>query len=337
MAGTQADTLPGPRKVAILMVLLGQEVAGPLLQRLPREFVAEIAGEVSRIGAIEPELAQSVLEDYFVDAIRPIPPRGGAELAAQLLASASIPEAARHEILGTSPPDPAKELLAPLLDAPAEVLTSVLADEHPQTVALVLLTLRPDRAAKVLEGMPEETRSGAVKRMSVLRTVRGEVLDAVAASLQERLGTTELPSGDGGDPLERTAAVLQQMKRNEVRALLEALEETDPERATKLREMVYTFDSLLFADDRGIQELLRMVESKTLALALREAEPSLREKFIGNLSERAGAMLQEEIEFLGTVRPSDRQMAEREIVDQALKLEQEEKLVFNEPGEEGDS
>ena len=336
MAGLQSDKLPGSRKVAILMVLLGQEVAGSLLQRLPRESIAEIAGEVARVGAIDPELAQAVLEDYFVDAIRPVQPRGGAELAAQLLASASVPEDARHLILGTKPPDPARELLAPLLDAPAEILASVLAEEHPQTAALVLLTLRPEQAAKVLAGMPEETRSGAVKRMSVLRTVRGEVLDAVAASLQERLGSTELqPAREEGDPLERTAAVLQEMPRNDVRTLLEGMEESDPERAAKLREMVYTFDSLIFADDRGIQELLRMVESKTLALALQNAEPELREKFIGNLSERAGSMLKEEIEYLGTVRPADRQMAEREIIDQALKLEHDEKLVFNEPGAEG--
>ena len=135
--------------------------------------------------------------------------------------------------------------------------------------------------------------------------------------------------------MERTASVLQSMSRGMVRDLLDGLERESPEQAAALREMVFTFDSLLLADDRGIQELLRLVETKSLALALHGAEEEISEKFLGNLSERAAQMLREEMEFLGTVRPQDQEAAQQEITKQALQLEQEEKLVFADPGESG--
>jgi len=328
--------LSSTRKVAILMVLLGPEVAGPLLRNLSRDTVGRIAAEVKGLAEIPPDLARSVLEEYFVEAVRPAPDRGGAQLARELLNSADLSEQVQVELLGADALDePTTDLLGPLLRTPPGTLAGILGEEHPQTSALVLLNLEPTQAAQVLGHLSEEQRSETLQRMCNLRQVRGDILGEVVDSLRERLEdpatVDEAPQADG---MERTAEVLQAMSRAEVRELLDDVEKADAERAQQLRQLVNTFEMLEVADDRGIQELLRMVETRSLALALKDEPATLVDKFLGNLSERAAGMLREEIEFLGTIRPADKKTAQDEIIHAALQLEQDEKLIFQEPTEE---
>lgn len=336
MAAVDTSAVPGPRKAAILMVLLGQDVAGRLLGQLPAAAAAKIIREVAQLGDIDPELADRVLEEYFLEAVRPERHRGGSEVARELLAKTGLAGQVEGGIPGVEN-DPVDRLLRPLVQTSPEVLSATLAKEHCQTAALVLLHLHPVKAARVLRGMPAEFRSEVVLRMTGLGRVRGEILEEVVGGLEERLRDLDAAITDerSADGVERTATILQSMGRGEVRELLDDLDREDPEQAVRLREMIFTFDSLLLADDRGIQELLRLVETKSLALALHGAEPGLMDKFLNNLSERAGAMLREEMEFLGTVRPADQQAARQEIIQQALQLEQDDKLVFNDPEADG--
>ena len=102
----------------------------------------------------------------------------------------------------------------------------------------------------------------------------------------------------------------------------------------ELRGLIFTFESLLQADDAGLQELLKNVDSAKVALALYEAPEELAERFFSNLSERAGSMLREEIEFISSVKPEDQAAARKDIVDMALQLESEDKLTFSEGEEE---
>lgn len=325
------NTIPGTRKAAILVTVLGVEASGPLLKNLPRKAVSEIIAEVAKLDEIDPETAQAVLESYFVEAIRPPRHHGGNEVARKLLA---LPELADALVPQLSPEEPesAEEILGPLLQASPATLASVLGREHVQTAALVLLNLTPEKAGPVLASLPDETRVELLKRMAEMRQVRSEVLGEVAESLKRRLNDPALVTDcDAGDSLERTAEVLRTMSRSLVRTMLDELAVDDSERAETLRGLVNTFDSLALANDRGIQELLRVTETKTLAMALHEEEPQIVEKFLKNLSDRARKMLEEEIEFLESVREEDKQTAHKEIMEQALKLEQEDRLKFEEP------
>ncbi len=332
MADADLSSVSPTRKAAVLMVLLGPETAGQLLSNLPQETVGRITTEVTMLDEIPQELAQEVLEEYFIEALSPERYRGGVEAARAMLAGTQIPEQDKQEWLpieetvGTVP-----EIFTPLLEASPEALAGALTEEHPQTTALVLLNLSPTKAAAVLNKLGDEHRAAAVQRMTALQPVEGGILDEVAASLQERLrdpATTETEQADG---MSRTAAVLQEMRRSDVRAMLEEVEKVDEEKARELRAMVNTFDMLVLANDRGIQELLRGVETKTLVLALKDEQPELLNKFLSNLSERAAGMFREEMEFLSDVREDEKRAAQNEIMAAALELEQEDKLVFQEP------
>ena len=326
------DQISPARKAAVLMVLLGPDTAGQLLSNLPRETVGRITTEVTMLEEIPQELAQEVLEEYFIEVLRPERYRGGVEAAREMLAGAQIPEREQKEWLPVEESkDTVPEIFAPLLDASPEALAGALAEEHPQTVALVLLNLAPAKAAAALGRLSDDQRSAAVQRMTALQPVEGGILDEVAASLQERLQDPAAVETNEPDGMSRTAAVLQEMRRSDVRAMLDEVEKVDEEKAQALRAMVNTFDTLILANDRGIQELLRGVETKTLVLALKDEEPELLNKFLSNLSERAAAMFREEMEYLSEIREDEKKAAQKEIMATALELEQDDKLIFQEP------
>jgi len=327
-----AVDLAGPRKAAILFVLLGEDTAVKLLKHLSHDQLSKVAREIAGLGAIEPVLATRVLQDYFVDATRPEREQGGPDIARRILSRVEVTPEQLDGMLGR-PKDRPSKALEPVLEAEPGVLARALAEEHPQTSALILLNLPPARAARVLSALPESVRSETVLRMATMRRVRGDLLGDVATSLKERLSAALPEESEAGetDGIERTASVLSSLGRGATRRLLETLELQDPERAAALKDLVFTFESLLAADDRGIQELLRQIETKTLALALHGDTEGILQRITKNLSERAAGILKDEIDFLSGVRPDEKRAAQNEIVSAALKLEDEGRLSFAEP------
>ncbi|ANM30524.1 hypothetical protein ABI59_14495 [Acidobacteria bacterium Mor1] len=322
------DHLSGPQRAAIVMAVFGEEIAEQMLPHFSKRDVARIAKEMADMGSIEPEIADTVLEEYYLAAMKPPGARGGPELARKLLSAAEISENLVDKLLGPELA-PGEELLGPLLETPPPSLARALQEEHPQTAALVLLHLPANKAAETLRAMPEQARSETVLRMATLREVKGEVLGDVASSLNARLDEKS-GSKEPTDGIGRTASVLTQLGRAEMKSILEALEPDHPDEAEALSGQVFTFDSLMDVDDRGMQELLRQADTQRLALALKGANEDLSERFLANLSERASAMLREEIEFLATVNPDEQAAARKEIIDIALKLEADGNLVFQE-------
>jgi flagellar motor switch protein FliG len=130
--------------------------------------------------------------------------------------------------------------------------------------------------------------------------------------------------------VERTASVLANLSRGDARQLIEEVKREQPEQGLALQSRLFTFESLLNADDRGVQEMLREVEAKRVALALKGAPEAIANKFFSNLSERAATMLKDEMEFLGQLRPEEQIDARRELVELALKLEADGRLTFAE-------
>jgi flagellar motor switch protein FliG len=325
--------MSGERKAAILVVMLGEQVSGELLKHLSRREVARIAREIAQLGPIDTAVADEVLREYYVNALEVPREQGGPDMARRILLQASISEEIADQLLGGRDPEATEGGgLGPLLEAPPETLAHALADEHPQTSALVLLHLPPRRAAHLLRALPDDARAETVLRMATLRQVPGEVLGEVATSLQERLSRHR--TREERDGLERTAVVLANLPRVVTKAVLDELEGEHPDEVARLRSELFTFDSLRRADDRGMQELLRQLDSTRIAVALHGAEEPLQQRFLGNLSERAASMLKEEMEYLGTPAAPDVAAAQKEILDLALKMEAEDRLVFAEPGDD---
>ena len=197
-----------------------------------------------------------------------------------------------------------------------------MAKEHPQTIALILSQLDPTQAAGVLSGLPEELQSDVAYRVATMENISPQVLRELEDSLANELQTiltgqiTEI-----GGP-KAVAEMLNRTGRTTEKAVLERLDAQDPELAEEVRNEMFVFDDIAKLTDREIQMILREVDTKDLAVALKGGSQEMQDRIFGNVSERVGTMIKEEMEFSGPVRMSDVEDIQLRVVQTVRQLEE---------------
>lgn len=332
-AATQ--TLPGARKVAILILRLGVEKAGPLLFGLKKHEVAAVIEELAHLGAVDTNVGDDVLRQFIDDSTgeRPLP-IGDAELA-RLFLRESLDDRTAREILsridGTADSVPFQffDRLDPALVA------RNLVEEHPQTIALILTTLNLEYASSIMENLPGEMVSEIGVRLSAIDKVSGEALRQVELGLEQRMKPSlenRLLSTSGG--VDTLVKLMGGLSKEIGEGILGALDEYDPDLGAEVRAQMFVFDDLMLLDNRQMQTVLRQVDSNILPLALKGTGPALRDKFLDNLSSRAKDNLLDEMELLGSVRMADVAEAQTGILDSVRELEASGELVINRGGDD---
>jgi flagellar motor switch protein FliG len=211
---------------------------------------------------------------------------------------------------------------------PRQVL-SFIQDEHPQTVALVLAYMTPDQAAMVMSGLSEDLQRDVAMRLAVMDRTSPEVVAHVEQMLERKLSSVLQPSelsSVGG--VQSLVDILNRSDRATERLILEGLENKDSELADEVRQRMFVFEDIAGLDDRSIQLVLRQVDSKELAVALKGVRVEVRTAITRNMSERAGANLVEEIALLGAVRLKTVEEAQGAIVRVVRALEESGQLVL---------
>jgi flagellar motor switch protein FliG len=326
--------LTGKQKAAIILVALGTEIAAKVLPHLNEAEVEELGLEIARLGSIPAEVRQQVIQEFYeVCLAQNLALEGGIDHARTLLEQAFGPEKA-NEILSRLtralqmlPFDSIKRV------HPAQ-LSTFLQDEHPQTIALVLAYLEPQAAAAVLSSLPPELRPEVAERLATMGSTPPEVIRRVEGVLQRKLSSLASQELTAAGGVKSLVDILQWVDRSTEHTIFDALNESNPELAEEVRKLMFTFEDLLQLDDRAIQQVLKEVEMKELALALKGASDALKEKIFRNMSERAVNMLKEEIEFMGPVRVRNVEEAQQRIVSIVRRLEEAGEIVLSRGGED---
>ncbi|MCK6485367.1 MAG: flagellar motor switch protein FliG [Phycisphaerae bacterium] len=323
-------------KAAVLLVTIEKEAAAAILRGMSREAVEEVSREVASLGTIDPALRTSVVEEFYAHALaRTGADQGGLGYARSLLErSMSKDEAAR--VLSQIEHQVYKKPFSFLQRAESENLMAFIQDEHPQTIALILAHLPSSKAAEVLKGLPQEKQLEVVRRIARMEQTRPEVVKEVERGLEHRLAdvVSERMQKVGG--VEAVADMLNLADRSTEKGILEPLGQEEPELVEEIRRLMFVFEDLMLIDDRGMQAMLREIETSDLVLALRTATDELKEKVFRNMSERAALLIKEEMEFMGPVRLSDVEAAQQKIVDVVRRLEESGEIIIAGRGAEKD-
>ena len=328
MTASTASDLSGARKVAILLMSLGTEQAASILRRMSEPDVEEVLREIADLENVDSDVVDSVVADFASNASTHRSfTNGGAQFARDLLVAAVGDD--RAAVISERLPEVAlRPPFEYLHRVPAYLAASFLTDEHPQAIALVLSNLPAPLAAELLAQFPPEFRRDVAVRIATLDRTSPEVLNLIDEHLAERFATI---TPDDQREIGGVGALVELLTRADdetERAVVEGLMEVDAGLADKVRAALFSFEDLISLPDRAVQQILRSVDSKDLALALKGASAAVSDKLLGNLSSRAAETLREEIELLGRVRASAVEEARHSVLRIVRELEEQGQIVL---------
>lgn len=320
--------LNGREKAAILLVSLGADASAAVFQHLRQEEIDDLTLEIAGLGHIAPERKSAVVEEFYETALaQEYISEGGLEYARQVLEKA----------LGN---DRANEVMSRLSSAiqvspfeflrrtDASQIINVIANEHPQTVALILAYLPADTAGQVVSALPHELQADVAMRIALMDRTAPEVIREIERVLERKLSSVINQDFTSAGGLRSLVDVLNQVDRSTERTILENLEEQNPELADEVRRLMFLFEDITLLDDRSIQQVLRDVDSKELALALKGTPDEVQDAIFRNMSERAALNIKEDLEFMGPVRVKDVEDAQQKVVAVIRRLEESGSIVI---------
>ncbi len=331
----QYALLSGQEKAAILLSALGPTTTKLIFKHMKDNDVKRMINTMSALSKSPIWMVKKVLEEFY----------SAINEDNDLLFSENK---GRDFILGTLGEDRAKQLLGQIVDVgnsntleslelvDTRTLANFLINEHPQTIALICAHLPVEKKVDVLRKLPEGLQAEVVLRVANLDFVSPELiaqLDDVLKTELSTLGSIDTQQLGGIEPI---ADMLNLMDKNSEKNIMARVEEKDPELAEEIRKLMFVFEDVVYVDDRGIQELLKIVDNTKLVTALKTAPDDVKTKLFKNMSNRAATLLKEDLESMGPTKISDVEKAQQEIVQQLKDLEAKGKALIARGGE-GDS
>ncbi len=319
----------GLENAAILLMSLGEEEAAGVFKHLTPKEVQGLGETIQKMKSISRERVDGVLELF------------NATTADQSMLVSDTDEYVRAVLRKALGDDRANLLIDRIMQGgdtagieslkwmdPASV-GELLRIEHPQIVAAILVHLDFDQAADVLKTFSERQRNEVLVRVATLDGIQpsalkdlNEVMGRVLAG-GERSRKTKL----GG--VKAAAEMINLMGTSVETSVLDYIREADNDLAQKIMDNMFTFDDLGKIDDKGIQALLKEVQSESLVIALKGATPEMREKVFKNMSTRAAETLREDLESRGPVRVSEVEAEQKEMLKVVRRLADEGQIVLS--------
>lgn len=315
-------------KAAILLLSLDEDLAANVMKNLRPSEIRRLGKQMNRVTNIPAETISSVAKEFCTLAKEQggmISVRDGApkNLVIKALGEKDA-QTMFNEVENTASDNP---IIEKLHDIDPKVMAEFTRTEHPQTIALIMVHLKPEKAAQVLEHFSPAIQYEITKRMATLKSVPREFIEEVAKTLEKELiigGSNDQQLGG----VELIADILNRMNRSTENAIMNSLEDSDPELASQIRNFMFNFEDVMKLDDKSLQELMKDVSSEDLSKALKLVDETMREKIFKNMSKRGAEMLREEISLMPPIRLSEVEASQRKIVEITKKLEAEGRIVI---------
>ena len=324
----------GLEKGAMLLLSLGEDEAAEILKHLGPKEVQKLGHAMAQLKAVPRNRIEGVLDELEDQTAKgsPVPVDEGV-IRAMLTKALGDDRAANLLSRILQGGDTAGIEGLKWMDAPT--VADLIKNEHPQIIATILVHLEFDHAGEILKHFTERLRNDVLLRIATLDGVQPialqELNDAMKRLLAGASGNVKKASIGG---IRHAAEILNFVGQAAETAIVDNVREYDPDLAQKILDEMFVFENLLDIDDRGIQLLLREIQSDSLILALKGASPELREKIFKNMSQRAAEMLREDLEAKGPVRLSEVEAEQKEILKIARRLADEGQIVLGGKGGE---
>ena len=322
--------LTGSKKAAILLLALGEDAAADVLKNLEEIEIQQVGYFMTRFTDISPEEVDIVLEEFYRNSVT----------QEEGVSINSSPDFIRNALNKAVGPDRAKELADNLsstgqdsgLDAlrfiEPVIISNYIRTEHPQTIALVLSYLNNiEQSSTVLRTLPESIQADVVYRMAAMESIPPGVVQELNDVLTEEMKA----AGTGGSKvggIEPVAEMLNSVDKATETRILSTIEESNPDLAEQIRELMFTFEDLALIDSKQMQTVMKDVDQADMVLALKTSSDAIKELIFSSMSTRAAEMVRDDLENLGPVKVSDVETAQQKIIKVVKKLEEDGTIVI---------
>ncbi len=332
--GHNKKQLTGREKAGIFLVTLGSEVSAEIFKHLREDEIEQLTFEIARLEKIEPEEKDKVLLEFqemmmaqgFIST-------GGIDYARDVLERSLGSQKAVDIINRLTTSLQVKPFDFVRRTDPTHLL-NFIQSEHPQTIALILAFLDPGKAAEILSKLPTEIQADVARRIATMERTSPDILKEVERVLERKLSTLASDDYTMAGGVDAIVEVLNKVDRSAEKAIIEQLEEEDPELAEEIKKKMFVFEDIILLDDKAIQKVLREVDSSELSKALKAVDSEVQDKVYRNMSKRAASMLKEDMDFMGPIRIKDVDEAQQKIVNIITKLEEAGEIVVARAGED---
>ena len=325
----------GARQAAILLLTLGEQDAAEVLKHLSARDVQAVGSAMAGLTSVSRNEVEGVLNRLNEDVGHQTALGVGTEDYIRKILTNSLGESKAGGLIDRILLGRSSKGLESLKWMESRAIAELINLEHPQIIALVLAHLEPDQAAEVLGYLPPRTRSDAIMRIATLDGVQPHALNELDEIMERQFSgsSNKLKSASVGG-LKAAADILNSMESSREAELMSAIRTQDAGLGGKIEELMFVFDDLAELDDRSMQTLLREVPSARLTVALKGAEPAIREKIFANMSKRAADMLRDDLEVSGPVRVSEVDAAQKEVLMIARRLADAGQLTLSAGGDD---
>jgi len=318
----------GIHRSALLLMSLGEDEAAEVLKFLAPREVQKIGSAMASLKGVSRDELERVLEDFCTEA---------EQQGALSVDSDNYIRAVLTKALGN---DKAAGLIERILQGgdtsgieglkwmDSGAVAELIRNEHPQIIATILVHLDRDQASEVIGYFTERTRNDVVLRIATLDGIQPTALRELNDVLTKLLSGSENIKRSPMGGVRATAEILNFLGSVHEESVIESIKGYDTELAQKIIDQMFVFENLLDVDDRGIQLLLKGIESESLIIALKGARPELRDKFLKNMSQRAADLLREDLESRGPVRVSEVEGEQKKILQIVRRLSDAGEIVL---------
>lgn len=315
-------------KAAILFIALGSDCAAKIFPHMDEDEIETITFDIANNRQVSIEKKNQIISEFYqMMKANDYISTGGIEFAQTSLEKALGADKASEILkkLTTSLQVPPFDFLRKT--DPSQLL-NFLQNEHPQTIALVMAYLSPDQAGIVMSGLSIDMQADVAKRIALMDRTSPDVIREIEKVLEKKISSLSTQDFTIAGGVPTVVEILNRVDRSTERAIIESLEIDNPELAQEIKQLMFVFEDIILLDDRSVQLVVREVDTKELALAMKATNEDVTAKIYKNMSKRAADMLKEEISYMGPVKIRDVEEAQSKVVNVIRSLEEKGEIVI---------
>lgn len=322
-----ADLTP-VQKAAILMMVFGEETAAQILRALSPSEVQVLGEAMFTMQGVDHDTVDAVLNEFLGLVSNQTGIGIGAGNYVRQVLDQALGAHKAQSVLSRIVPSNSERPIEILDWMDPSAVAELIQDEHPQIMALVIASLDYAQGAEVLKLLPPEAQPEIIRRIATLNTVQPEALRDLEEVMRAKFkaNTTLRASQIGG--VKAAARIMNFTRQDMEERIMKDIRKDDKTLSEDIQDNLFVFDYLIKSDERALQTVLREIESDILILALKGANPTLRDKLLGCVSARAAANIMDEMEAMGPVRLSQVQEAQKQVITVARRLSDEGKITL---------